>query len=62
MDMLERGAMGVSGVSGVATVIMDYFNANSAGIGAMCAVGTFLVYLGVSVYNSKRKQDREDKK
>ncbi len=41
--------VGASG-SGIATIIMHFFNANAAGIGALCTLGTFLIYATISFF------------
>lgn len=46
----------LTGGGGISTVIMSYFQSNSAGIGALCTVCTLFVYI-VSQYLGNKKNN-----
>ncbi len=46
---------------GIGTMVMQYFNANAAGIGAICTIVSLVVYMGFTAYKVYRQEkDRSE--
>lgn len=48
MNNSDNVAFGATALTSLATTIMAFFNANAAGIGAICTILTFSVYATIS--------------
>lgn len=59
VKLLAAGSGKMSGGLGVSTLVMAYFQANAAGIGAICTVITCLAYIYFE--NLSSKKDSKDK-
>lgn len=59
--LLAQGSGTLSGSTGVSTLVMAYFQANAAGIGAICTVITCLAYIYFENLSSKKdSRDKEE--
>lgn len=55
---IERFLFGASAGSSVGSFFLSFVDKHSAGIGALCAVATFLVYAFVALSRNRREKER----
>lgn len=58
----EKIAVAVVTSSGVGTTVMDFFNINAAGIGAICTVLSLIVYIIIAVIRLKKDLSLDEMK
>ena len=52
----EKITLGTTAAAGSSTVLMDWFNMNAAGIGAICTIISCVVYISIALYNCRRQK------
>lgn len=60
MTPIEKTIGTAATATGVGTVVMSWFDSHSAGIGAICAILTLVVYTSVSIIRLKREAKDEE--